>query len=387
MLTRLLKLKKNHSLILFGARGTGKSTLFKQSFNPASTLWIDLLDPSQDERFANDPEELKAIVKALPAEITHVVIDEIQKNPKLLDVVHGLIESTDKHFALSGSSARKLKHAGANLLAGRAFVYHLFPLSFLELGDRFNLENALRFGLLPKVTQLQEEDEKILFLQAYSYTYLKEEVWGEQLIRKLDPFRKFLEVSAQCNGKIINYSNIANDVGVDDKTIKEYFTILEDTLIGTMLEPFQHSFRKRLSQKPKFYYFDLGVTRALSRLLSVPLSPRTSHYGEVFEHFIILECLKLSAYFKTEYRFSYLKTKDDAEVDIVIERPGAATLFIEIKSNNDVKEKDLRALITISKDFPDCEPLCLSNDKLAKKYNNVTVLPWQQGIRYIFGIK
>lgn len=384
MLTRLIKIKKNHSLMIFGARGTGKSTLLKQTFNTKNTLWIDLLDPSQEERFARDPEELKAIVNALPSSMTHIVIDEIQKNPKLLDVAHSLIENTNKHFALSGSSARKLKQAGVNLLAGRAFIYHLYPFSYLELGNAFHLDDALRFGLLPKVTQLVAEDEKTLFLQAYTYTYLKEEVWGEQLIRKLDPFRRFLEVSAQCNGKILNYANIARDVGVDDKTIKDYFSILEDTLIGFMLEPFHHSFRKRLSLKPKFYYFDLGVARALSRQLSIPLTPRTSAYGDAFEHFIILECFKLAAYFKPEFRFSYIKTKDDAEVDLVIERPGKSILFIEIKSSNNVRENDLHGLIKISKDFTNCEALCLSNDALAKKYHQVTVLPWRDGLRQIY---
>ena len=386
MLIRSLKLPNNHSLILFGARGTGKSTLLKQLFTPQNTLWIDLLNPSEEERFSRDPEELRAIVLALPPSIQHVVVDEIQKIPKLLDVIHGLIENTNHYFVMSGSSARKLKQAGANLLAGRAFIYHLFPLSFLELGQQFHLESALRWGLLPKVTQLKSDEEKMRFLQAYTHTYLKEEIWAEQFIRKLEPFRRFLEVSAQCNGKIINYANIANDVGVDDKTIKEYFSILEDTLIGFILEPFQHSFRKRLSLKPKFYFFDLGVARALARLLSVPLAVSTSGYGDTFEHFIILECMKLAAYFQPEYRFSYLRTKDDAEVDLIIERPGKSLLFIEIKSTKQVKENDLSAFIGISKDFGDCEAICLSNDSLAKKYHHVTVMPWRQGIEYIFEI-
>ena len=254
ILHRLLKLPKKQNLFLFGARGTGKSTLLQQLFSPEKCLWINLLDPYQESNFALNPKSLSNLVLALPKKVTHVIIDEVQKVPKLLDVVHFLCEKTEKKFILTGSSARKLKFGGANLLAGRAFVYNLFPFTFLELSDRFDLNLALQWGLLPKVTFLKTREEKQMFLQSYATTYLKEEIWGEHFIRRLDPFRKFLEVASQCNAKIINYSNIANDTGVDDKTIKEYFSLLEDTLIGFFLEPFKHSFRKRLNSKPKFYF-------------------------------------------------------------------------------------------------------------------------------------
>jgi predicted AAA+ superfamily ATPase len=281
---------------------------------------------------------------------------------------------------MTGSSARKLKRGGANLLAGRAFVYHLFPLSYRELGSQFELEETLQRGTLPKVSSFVNDNEKIQFLQAYTYTYLKEEIWAEHFINKLDPFRRFLEVAAQCNGKIINYANIARDVGVNDKTVKEYFSILEDTLIGFFLEPFEHSFRKRLSLKPKFYFFDTGVTRALARLLSVPLSTSTSAYGEVFEHFIILECLKLSSYLQPEYRFSYLKTKDDAEIDLVVERPGKPILFIEIKSSNNVRPEDLSTFSKLTQSFDQCEAICLSRDPHPKRFDHITIMPWKEGL-------
>jgi predicted AAA+ superfamily ATPase len=387
MLTRLLELPDNHSLFLFGARGTGKSTLLKKKFHRKS-LWIDLLDPDEEDVFTRHPNELRAQVAGLPDKISHVVIDEIQKIPKLLDVVHKLIEETSKKFIMTGSSARKLKRGSANLLAGRAFVYHLFPFSALELKKHFNLDEALMWGLLPKVTEFKQKKEKFEFLKAYANTYLKEEIWGEQLVRNLTPFRRFLEVAAQANGKIINYSNIAQDVGVDDKTVKEYFLILEDTLIGFFLEPFHHSFRKRLSLKPKFYFFDPGVVRALSRQLSIILQPGTSAYGEAFEHFIILECLKLATYQNKEFRFSYLKTKDDFEIDLVVDRPGQALLFIEIKSNPSVQQKDLHTLLQIAKekDFENAEFICFSNDVRKKRYGKVTVWPWQKGISHYFGI-
>jgi len=384
MLNRLLKLPQKQHMILFGARGTGKSTLLKHQFDARHCLWIDLLDPEAEDRFARSPGELQAIVKALPESTTHIIIDEIQKLPKLLDVVHLLIESTSKYFVLTGSSARKLKHGGANLLAGRAFVYHLFPFSFLELGEKFELSESLHWGMLPRIIHLNTPEEKMRFLQAYAQTYLKEEIWHEQLIRNLDPFRRFLEVSAQCNGKIINYHNIAEDVGVDDKTVKNYFNLLEDTLIGFFLEPFQHSFRKRLSQKPKFYYFDPGVVRSLTRTLSLPLKPGTSAYGDIFEQFVIVECLKAANYYQPEFRFSYLKTKDDAEIDLVVERPGQPVLFIEIKSNTQIKQHELQSFIRLSQDFPNAEAVCFSNDPYPKQIAHITVLPWQAGIKQYF---
>ena len=287
MFPRLRHFSHKHSFFLFGPRGTGKSTLLKKRFDQSQCLWLDLLDSDVEDRFFRNPSDLYAIVKALPDEIHYVIIDEIQKVPKLLDEVHRLIEETDKIFILTGSSARKLKHGGANLLAGRAFVYHLYSLSCFELKEQFDLEKALHWGTLPKIFSLEEDSEKSEFLRSYADTYLKEEIWNEQVIRKLQPFRRFLEVAAQCNGKIINYANIARDVGVDDKTIKEYFFILEDTMIGFFLEPFHNSFRKRLVEKPKFYFFDPGVVRSLSRRLSVPL---TQKQRPMERHLNILFC-------------------------------------------------------------------------------------------------
>jgi predicted AAA+ superfamily ATPase len=263
-------------------------------------------------------------------------------------------------------------------------VYHLFPFSFLELGEKFQLSEALHWGMLPRIIHLDTSEEKLRFLQAYAQTYLKEEIWHEQLIRNLDPFRRFLEVSAQCNGKIINYKNIADDVGVDDKTVKNYFNLLEDTLVGFFLEPFQHSFRKRLSQKPKFYYFDTGVVRSLTRTLSLPLKPGTSAYGDVFEQFVIIESLKAANYYQPEFRFSYLKTKDDAEIDLVVERPGLPVLLIEIKSNTHIKPHDLSSFIRLSQDFPNAEVVCFSNDPHPKQIAHITVLAWQEGIKKYF---
>ena len=384
-INRIIKLPLDKNFFLFGARNTGKSTLLKTTFSKKNNcLWIDLLDFVEEERYSRNPQALEAEVLAA-SDVKYVIIDEIQKIPKLLDLVHKLIESTNKIFILTGSSSRKLKYGGANLLAGRAFTYNLFPFLSIEIKNNFKLDEILRWGSLPSIIfSMNTDEEKMQFLHAYSQTYIKEEIWMEQFIRKLNPFRKFLEVSAQSNGQIINYANISRDVGVDDKTIKQYFSIIEDTLLGFFLEPFHHSFRKRLSQKPKFYYFDIGVKNALSRTLSIPLVESTSAYGSSFEHFIILEIVRLGSYFFPEYKFSYLKTKDDAEVDLVVERPGKEILFIEIKSSTNVYKEQLTAFSKLAKDFIHCEAVCFSRDIRSKQFDNITIYPWQDGINKFF---
>lgn len=384
MFQRLIQLSKKRSFFLFGARGTGKSTLLKHDFPLNSSLLCNLLKPEEADRFLRKPETLYDIVMALPESITHVIIDEVQKVPKLLDVVHLLMGETDKKFIMTGSSARKLKKGGANLLAGRAFVYHFFPLSYLELGSTFNLKFALEWGTLPELFHLENEKERSQYLQAYANTYLKEEIWEEHFVRQLDPFRKFLEVAAQCNGRIVNYSNIARDVGVEDKTVASFFTLLEDTLLGFFLEPFHNSFRKRLGSTPKFYFFDTGVVRALSRRLSLPLLEKTPGFGDAFEHYVILEIIRLASYFEPEYRFSYIRTPNDVEVDLVVERPGKIPLFIEIKSTDEIEKTDLGSFIRIARDFGACEAICLSRDRFRKKFDLVTAYYWQDGIKEIF---
>lgn len=385
-IARLLTLPQHHTLLLFGARGVGKSSLIEATFNVKNSLYINLLDPFEEARFARNPNELKDLVDAMSSQSHHIIIDEVQKVPKLLDIVHLLIESkkSDKLFILTGSSARKLKANGVNLLAGRAFVYHLYPFSYLELSGQFNFEEALMWGMLPKLFSLNSNKDKEKFLQSYALVYLKEEVWGEHLIRKLEPFRRFLEVAAQANGKIINYANIARDVGVDDKSVANYFSILEDTLLGFMLEPFRHSFRKRLKLSPKFYFIDVGIARALARTLTLRPIKSTSYYGELFEQFIVAECIKLASYYKSEYRFSYLMTESNVEIDLVIERPGKKLLLIEIKSNDAVRKEDLSALASIASDLENCEAICFSCDPRKKKIGEIMVYPWMEGIQKYF---
>ena len=385
---RLINLTKTNSYFLFGARGTGKSTLIKQILaeeTKESILEIDLLDLELEDEYARDPMRLEAQIVNNP-KLRWVFIDEIQKQPKLLDVVHRLIENTSVNFILTGSSARKLKRGGANLLAGRAFVYNLFPFSAFELKDEFELEVALRWGTLPAVYLANSDEDRAERLRAYSLTYIKEEVQQEQLVRNLDPFRSFLEIAAQANGKIINYSAIAKDIGsVDHKTIQSYFQILEDTLLGFFIHPYGKSVRKVQTKSPKFYFFDAGVTRSLSRTLDVGLNPRTYGYGEAFEHFIVGEFCRLNQTLGKDFRLSYLRTKDDVEVDLIMSR-GKQTVLVEIKSSSEIDETKVARFSRIAKDIPGSTAYWLSQDPLYREISGVHCCPWQQGLADIFGI-
>ena len=376
MFNRILTISKSSSCFLFGARGTGKTTLLRTLFHSEAVVYINLLDPDEEDRFARSPDELLQRLAAAQPDVEWVIIDEIQRVPKLLDIIHEQTQSSRFRFIMTGSSGRKLKRGASNLLAGRAFVYHLFPLLMKELGDCFVLQEALEWGTLPRIFQLEVPEDKAQFLRAYAHTYLKEEIVAEQVIRKLDPFRHFLEVAAQSNGRIVNFSKIADDVGVDTTTVINYFSILEDTLIGFLLAPFHRSIRKQQRQNPKFYFFDLGVKRALDRTLDVPLKESTFSYGEAFEHFVIAEVMRLGAYLFPDWRYAYLTTKDGAEIDLIIDRPGQTEALIEIKSTTHVSERDVTVLNRFTRDLPAADAYCISRDPHEKKIGNVLCLPF-----------
>lgn len=384
MINRLEKLSKNKHLFLFGARGTGKSTLLRSIFNNPKTLWINLLTEADELRFGKHPDELSRHIQA--TNYDYVIIDEVQKFPKLLDIVHNEIEkkTSDQKipfFILTGSSARKLKRGGANMLGGRAITFNLYPFTHLELAEEFDLSTQLQFGSLPMLLTCKTDQEKEDFLKSYVQNYLKEEVLIEQLVRQIEPFKDFLEVAAQMNGQPINYSKISRNVNTSDQTVKTFFQILEDTLVGFHLKPFHRSVRKQQKESAKFYFFDIGVTRALTRQLKLPLDPRTSEFGNSFEHFIILEIYRLCSYYKNDYRLSYIRSKDDVEVDLIIERPGKTDLLVEIKSTTQVTETDTKSVASYQKDWDQpCEAILLSLDPYQKKIRNVTCLFWKEGI-------
>jgi len=382
---RLLDVNITESLLLLGPRGTGKSTYLRERLRTTPAFWINLLLPKTEDAYARDPERLIREVTALPDKMTHIVIDEIQKVTPLLDVVHELIETTHKTFVLTGSSARKLKAGSANLLAGRALVHHLYPLTSNELGSTFDLSTAMKFGTLPRIWNLKTDSARRKMLETYALTYLNEEIRAEQVVRNLDPFRKFLEVAAQMNGRVINFSAISDDVGVDEKTVQNYFQILEDTLVGFFIEPFHTSVRKKISKSPKFYFFDTGVKRALARQLTLDLVSSTYEFGDLFEHFVILEINRWVSYSGNQFSLNYLRTYEDAEIDLVVQRPGKSLLLVGIKSTDSVQRKHLKQLVALGQDFPGTpELLCLSNDPGSQVMENVLCLHWQQGLKRFF---
>ena len=381
MIQRILELPKNHSFFLFGARGTGKSTLLKATPFLRSALYIDLLSQDEEEKYSLHKDLLLEQAQAMKKG-QWITIDEVQKIPKLLDVVHKIIEEQQIHFALSGSSARKLKRGGANLLAGRAFVFSLFPMTCQEIGKEFNLDSALHWGTLPSIVHQKSDKDKARYLKSYTQTYLKEEIQIEQLVRNLDPFRHFLQIAAQMDSEIMNYSNISKDTGVDHKTIQSYYEILQDTHLGFFLHPFSKSVRKVQIKSPKFYLFDLGVKRSLENRLQIPLLPGSFEYGSAFENWVINELYRLNSYRELDYQFSYLRTKDNVEIDLVIERPGASTLLVEIKSSDRIDSRHLGGLQNFEKDFPKAELFCVSRVKKTQKIGKIWILPWQEFFRF-----
>ncbi len=384
MYQRSLKPSKLNSFFLFGARATGKTTLLHGQGFLDSALRFDLLDPELEARFALNPQLLwEQSSKLSPGD--WVVIDEVQKVPKLLSLVHKIIEEKKVNFALTGSSARKLKRGGADMLAGRAFVFNLFPLTYKELTQKgFDLLQTMHWGSLPKILSYADDIDRIRYLNAYVHTYIKEEIQVEQLVRNLDPFRLFLKVAAQNNGEIINYSNITKDTGVDIKSVQNYYEILRDTHLGFLLEPFGKSVRKVQKKSPKFYFFDGGVKRAIADTLRSLLNPGTYDYGSEFESWFINECYRESHYRENGFRLSFLRTKDDAEIDLIIERPNKKTVFLEIKSTDKVDERHFRHLKNFQKDFPNDLFICASRDSMSRNIGGIEALHWKDAFEAIF---
>jgi predicted AAA+ superfamily ATPase len=383
MIARKLNPIKNWSFFLFGARGTGKTTLLERCFDPSEVVNINLLEPKVFASLQADPSLLTPMIAKGVAAKQLIIIDEIQKVPALLDIVHLTIERDKARFALTGSSARKLHRGAANMLAGRAYVLKLYPFLAEELAGAFNLQDALEWGLLPTIWNTSDSVERSLYLQSYAETYLKEEIVVEQIIRNLPPFRRFLNVASQMSGKIVNYSKIAADCQTDPSNVRNYYQILEETLIGFFLEPFHRSIRKRQSQSPKFYFIDSGIARALAGHLDLPLRPQTSLCGDVFEAFIINQIRTHLEYSLKQYQLSFLRTKDGAEIDLIVERSGKPTFLIEIKSSPTVREEELRNLKALSNDMPGSTAICLHTGASTLSFGHIECLPWQDGIRRI----
>ncbi len=380
MITRIINLPfKRNSVFLFGPRQVGKSTLVRHLLANEEHLEIDLLKGDVFLKYKTNPSRLRAECEFLAKEKEqfYVFIDEIQKCPELLDEVHHLIEKFGRKifFILTGSSARKLKRASVNMLAGRAWQFFLFPFTHIEVGKKFDLENALTKGTLPPVIDEPTEDA-FRTLRAYVQTYLKEEILDEAIVRNIGAFSRFLDVAADQSGKIVNYATIARDTGVSSKTIRGYYQILEDTLVAVKLEPYLKSARRRLTMHPKYYLFDLGVINAAIGRVTVSSVRGTTIYGTLFEHFVILETYRLIHYAEKPYRMYHWRSSHGAEVDMIIET--ADTLWaIEIKSSATVGSGDLTGLKSFIKDYPRARPLCVSTCDQPYMAGTVSIIPWK----------
>lgn len=349
MIHRLCRLPQRGSVLLFGPRQTGKSTLVR-SVLPKESWTVDLLQHDTFLRLSKDPSQLRREVEAKVRRGVRVVfVDEVQKVPALLDEVHGLIERGGIRFILTGSSARKLKRGGANLLAGRAVTRRLHPLTVRELGNDFDLARTLRLGTLPAVATSDEAAARDL-LRSYGETYLREEIQAEAVVRNLGSFGRFLDVaSAQC-GEILNYTAVGRDAALATRTVQEYFQVLEDTLLGFRLEAWAKSPRARLVKHPRFYLFDTGVTNALTQRLTAAGDPLAR--GRLFEQWVVLECLRLIDYLDLETRCYYWRTNQGAEVDLVFERHGRLVLAVEIKAKRRIAGADLSGLRSFAQAHP-----------------------------------
>lgn len=384
MLERILTLQEtaDDSLFLWGSRQTGKSTLLKMLFPKARTY--DLLKTDVRMSFQLRPALLREECELLDAGEL-VIIDEVQKVPALLDEVHWLIENRGLRFILSGSSARKLRRSGANLLGGRALRRTLFPLVSAEIPD-FNLQRALNNGMLPRHYLVADAKNRI---QAYIGDYLQQEIVEEAVVRQLDAFTRFLQVAALSNAEIVNYTNIAQDCGVSAKTVKEYFAILEETLLGFYLPAYTRVVKRRLMQSPKFYYFDVAIPNHLLR--RVPLQAGTDIYGHALEHFVIQELRAFLSYtFGEDKTLCYWRTLDNKyEVDVLVvnQITGDVELAIEVKASDHVTSGDTKGLKAFAEEHPDTKLILASMEERPRVMNGVEVWPVIQFLERLWAKK
>ena len=366
------------SVFLFGPRGTGKSTWIRDRFPGAVTY--DLLDTGEALRLTADPGALyRELLLLKPGE--WAIVDEVQKAPALLDEVHRLIETRALRFVLSGSSARKLRRGGANLLAGRAVTTHLFPLVSAELAFELNVARTLRFGMMPMaVTSTEPED----YLRTYAETYLMEEVHAEALTRNLGAFARFLEVAARQNAQLTNSTSIARDVGVSRRTVDNHFDILTDTLIGSWLPAYKLKRATKQVRQSKFYFFDCGVARALSGRLPYP--PMQEELGPQVETFVLTEVRAFLAYSSLAYGLYFWRDHNGAEADLLCET-AHGFVAIEIKASSRWEKRFNRGLHKLGR-LLERERLTCYGVYLGSRpalWDEVHVLPIMQFLKRLWG--
>ena len=359
------------SFFLWGPRQVGKTTLLRQSYPDAS--WVDLLKADEFRRYATRPESLRLTIQAAGAGPSRqVVVDEVMKVPALLDEVHWMIENLDVRFALCASSARKVRRGAASLLGGRALRFELRGLTSAELGTDLDLHRIVNCGFLPRPYQDPEPGE---LLESYIADYLKEEIAAEGLVRNLPIFADFLEAAALADTEMVRFSTVAQDCGVSSQTVRAYYEILEDTLLGRWLPAWRKRPKRRVARTPKFYFSDVGVVSRLAR--RGELFAGSELLGKAFESWLFHEISAYLAYTRSEERLSYWRLAGGAEVDFII---GDMRIAIEAKGAARIGSRHLKGLRTLARDHPEVQRrivVCLEPRAL-KTDDGIEILPVQR---------
>jgi predicted AAA+ superfamily ATPase len=349
------------SYFLLGPRQTGKTCLIRHSLKDVRAY--DLLDTSVYLALSQNPGR---IAQEVTPQDRIVVIDEIQRLPDLLNEVHRLIETNALRFLLTGSSARKLRRGGVNLLGGRARTKYLHPLVYKELGNAFDLHRAVERGLLPSIYFSDDPDAD---LKAYTGLYLQQEIVAEGLTRSIPAFSRFLKVASHCNATIVNFTNVANDAQVARTTVYEYFQILKDTIILHEVQAWRKSKKRKPLASSKYYFFDVGV---VGELQGRRFKPGTPEFGEAFETYIMHELISYSDYVSGE-PLAYWRTTSGFEVDFII---GDHTA-VEVKAKINVSAQDIKPLTALAEEKGLKRYLCVSLEPRARKLAHVTILPYK----------
>jgi predicted AAA+ superfamily ATPase len=383
MYERILELEipRRQSAFLWGPRQTGKSTLLRRRFPSARNY--DLLLSDEYRRLTDRPallrEECVALAESRDPAQRMVVIDEVQKVPDLLDEVHWLIENTALQFILCGSSARKLKRGRGNLLGGRAIRFELHPLVYPEIPD-FDLSVAVNDGMLPPFHGAKDVRRR---LAAYVGDYLKEEIVAEALTRNIAGFSRFLEMAAHSNGAIVEYTNIARECGVSAPTVKAYYQILEDTLLGRHVFAYAKRPKRRVVMTPRFYLFDVGVVGSLTRRGHV--RPGSELFGHAFEHFLLMEIAAYHSYRGLESPITYWRTASQLEVDFVL---GDHEIAVEAKSTQRATAQHLKGLRAIADEYRFRRRVLVSTDPRRRRLEDgIEILPWREFLEELWSGK
>ncbi len=366
----IVDLLSKKSFFLFGPRSTGKTSLIEHQLGDHAFI-IDLLRSDVLTTLMSAPWSIEGMINKRKSEKTIVVIDEIQKFPPLLNEVHRLIESQKIRFLLTGSSARKLRKADVNLLGGRAWEAELFPLVKNEIPD-FSLERYLQIGGLPHIYLSDEPEEE---LAAYASIYMNQEILAEALVRKTQPFAKFLRMAAFMSGKLLNFTEVGSDAGVSPATIRAYYQILEDTLLGKIVEPWTKTVKRKAISTGKFYFFDVGVRNHIAQIRS--LSNGTDGFGQAFEHFIYQEIRAYLSYTRNKAPLTFWQAKHGQEVDFLI----GDMLAIEVKSSQSITSKHLQGLKVLQEEKICQKYILVSLDRVSRIEESIDIVGYEEFLK------